>query len=120
LAVQFGGLPVQLAQPRVGRAGHQVLGAFGGSALAAGLLARAVAELLRTLSPLTMLLGPWSGHAETVPRTPPSDAGPPGIPAASGESTRVTLTADRRPLACFDGDAGRWRIDEGTRSTFAS
>lgn len=69
LAVQVGGLPVQLAQVATGRVDHQVLGAFGGCALAAGLLARAVAELLRAPSPLTMLLGTWSGHDHTVLRT---------------------------------------------------
>jgi beta-glucosidase len=31
-----------------------------------------------------------------------------------GESRRVTLTADPRLLARFDGDTGQWRIDEGT------
>jgi beta-glucosidase len=31
-----------------------------------------------------------------------------------GESREVTLTADRRLLARFDGDAGQWRIDGGT------
>jgi beta-glucosidase len=31
-----------------------------------------------------------------------------------GESRRITLTADPRLLARFDGDAGRWRITEGT------
>jgi beta-glucosidase len=31
-----------------------------------------------------------------------------------GESRQVTLTADPRLLARFDGDAGQWRIDEGT------
>jgi hypothetical protein len=66
LAVQVGGLPVQLAQAGIGRVGHQVLRAFGGCALAASLLARAVAELLRAPSPLTMLLGTWSGHDPTV------------------------------------------------------
>ncbi len=30
-----------------------------------------------------------------------------------GESRRVTLTADRRLLARFDGDAGAWRVDGG-------
>jgi beta-glucosidase len=35
-----------------------------------------------------------------------------------GESRHVTLTADPRLLARFDGDAGRWRITEGTY-TFA-
>jgi len=30
-----------------------------------------------------------------------------------GASREVTLTADRRLLARFDGDAGHWRIDEG-------
>jgi beta-glucosidase len=31
-----------------------------------------------------------------------------------GESRQVTLTADRRLLARFDGDAGQWHIAEGT------
>jgi beta-glucosidase len=31
-----------------------------------------------------------------------------------GESRRVTLTADPRLLARFDGNAGQWRIDAGT------
>src|SRR5215468_39295 len=31
-----------------------------------------------------------------------------------GETRRITLTADPRLLARFDGDAGRWRITEGT------
>jgi beta-glucosidase len=31
-----------------------------------------------------------------------------------GESRQVTLTADPRLLAHFDGDAGQWRIAEGT------
>jgi beta-glucosidase len=31
-----------------------------------------------------------------------------------GESRRVTLTADRRLLARFDGDAGQWHIAPGT------
>ena len=31
-----------------------------------------------------------------------------------GESRQVTLTAEPRLLARFDGDAGQWRIDEGT------
>ena len=34
-----------------------------------------------------------------------------GIPP--GESGRVTLTADRRLLARFDGTAGQWRINQG-------
>jgi beta-glucosidase len=32
----------------------------------------------------------------------------------SGESREVTITADRRLLARFDGEAGQWRIEEGT------
>jgi beta-glucosidase len=31
-----------------------------------------------------------------------------------GESRRLTVAADRRLLARFDGAAGQWRIDEGT------
>jgi beta-glucosidase len=31
-----------------------------------------------------------------------------------GESRRVTMTADPRLLAHFDGAAGQWRLDEGT------
>ena len=31
-----------------------------------------------------------------------------------GESRKVMLTVDPRLLARFDGDAGKWRIDEGT------
>jgi beta-glucosidase len=31
-----------------------------------------------------------------------------------GESGRVTLTADRRLLARFDGTAGQWRINQGS------
>jgi Fibronectin type III-like domain len=31
-----------------------------------------------------------------------------------GESRQVTLTADPRLLASFDGTAGHWRIAEGT------
>jgi beta-glucosidase len=31
-----------------------------------------------------------------------------------GESRQVTVTADRRLLARFDGNAGQWHIDEGT------
>jgi beta-glucosidase len=31
-----------------------------------------------------------------------------------GESRQVTVTADRRLLARFDGDAGQWRVTEGT------
>jgi len=31
-----------------------------------------------------------------------------------GESRRVTMTADPRLLARFDGNAGRWRIAGGT------
>jgi beta-glucosidase len=31
-----------------------------------------------------------------------------------GESRQVTLSADPRLLARFDGDAGQWRIDDGT------
>ena len=31
-----------------------------------------------------------------------------------GESRQVTLTADRRLLARFDGEGGQWRIDAGT------
>jgi beta-glucosidase len=31
-----------------------------------------------------------------------------------GESREVTMTADRRLLARFDGQAGHWRIEEGT------
>jgi beta-glucosidase len=31
-----------------------------------------------------------------------------------GESRQVSLTADARLLARFDGDAGQWRIHEGT------
>src|SRR4051812_48722360 len=67
-AVQLGGLPVQLAQARVGRIGHQALGAFGGYALAGGVLACAVTELLRAPSPLAMLLRIGSGHHHTVMR----------------------------------------------------
>ena len=57
LAMEVRGLPVQLAQARVGRVGHQALAAFGGRALATGLLVCTVAELLRAPRPLTMLLG---------------------------------------------------------------
>lgn len=32
----------------------------------------------------------------------------------AGESRRVTVTADPRLLARYDGDAGQWRIDEGS------
>lgn len=32
----------------------------------------------------------------------------------AGESRRVTVTADPRLLARYDGDAGHWRIDEGS------
>jgi hypothetical protein len=71
LAMQVGGLPVQLAQARVGRVGHQVLAAFGGRALAAGLLARPLAELLRAPSPFTMPLETSIGHDQTVPRNCP-------------------------------------------------
>lgn len=31
-----------------------------------------------------------------------------------GESRQVTLTADRRLLARFDGTAGRWHVTAGT------
>jgi beta-glucosidase len=31
-----------------------------------------------------------------------------------GESRQVTVTADRRLLARFDGNSGQWHIDEGT------
>ena len=79
-AMQIGDLPVQLAQARVGRLGHQVLGAFGRHALTGGPLSRAVAELLRAPSPLTMLLGPRSGHTETLPRAPCRSLQAPGPP----------------------------------------
>ncbi|MCC6946283.1 MAG: glycoside hydrolase family 3 C-terminal domain-containing protein [Bradyrhizobiaceae bacterium] len=36
------------------------------------------------------------------------------VPLKPGESKRVTVTADPRLLARFDGKAGRWRIAEGT------
>ncbi|MGZ4912603.1 MAG: fibronectin type III-like domain-contianing protein [Halobacteriota archaeon] len=29
------------------------------------------------------------------------------------ESQQIIVTADPRLLACFDGDAGQWRITEG-------
>jgi beta-glucosidase len=36
------------------------------------------------------------------------------VELAPGESRQVTLTADRRLLARFDGDAEQWHIAEGT------
>jgi len=47
VAMQVGGLPVQVAQARVGRVGHQVLAAFVSRALAAGLLAPARSVVAR-------------------------------------------------------------------------
>ena len=67
--MQVSGLPVQLAQVRIGRIDHQTLAAFGGRALGTGLLMRPVAELLRAPSPLAMLFGPCTGHDWTVLRT---------------------------------------------------
>jgi hypothetical protein len=67
-AVRCGGPPMEIGQHRVGRLGHQLLAAFGGRALAAGLLTRLVAELLRAPSPLAMLLGTRTGHDRTVLR----------------------------------------------------
>jgi hypothetical protein len=84
LAMEVPGLPVQLAQARVGGLGHQVLAAFGGRALATGLLVRAVAELLRPPSPLTMLLGTWSVHDRTVLRRP----------AVRGQHDRLAVYAE--------------------------
>ena len=37
-----------------------------------------------------------------------------GFEIRPGESRRVTLTADRRMLARFDGTAGQWRINQGS------
>jgi hypothetical protein len=34
----------------------------------------------------------------------------------AGESNEVTVTADRRLLARFDGKAGKWSIAEGTHN----
>jgi beta-glucosidase len=36
-----------------------------------------------------------------------------GFEMPPGESRRVTMTADRRLLARFDGTAGQWRINRG-------
>ena len=37
-----------------------------------------------------------------------------GFEIPPGESPRVTLTADRRLLARFDGTAGQWRLNQGS------
>jgi beta-glucosidase len=39
---------------------------------------------------------------------------PNGFEIPPAESRRVTLTADRRLLARFDGTAGQWRINQGS------
>jgi beta-glucosidase len=36
------------------------------------------------------------------------------VELAPGESKQVTVTADRRLLARFDGNAGQWRISGGS------
>ncbi|EUA43949.1 fibronectin type III-like domain protein [Mycobacterium xenopi 4042] len=36
------------------------------------------------------------------------------VELAPGESRRVTIEADPRVLARYDGSAGSWRIDEGS------
>jgi hypothetical protein len=82
LTVQVGSLPVQLAQARVGRAGHQILAALGGRPLAGDLLTRPIAELLGAPSALTMLLEICGGHNPTVlPRPLPPDIGPQALHA---------------------------------------
>jgi hypothetical protein len=55
LLVQLGGLPMEIAQHRIGRFGHQPLAALGRLALAEGPLARPLTELLGAPSPLAML-----------------------------------------------------------------
>src|SRR5204862_4508399 len=75
LAMEFGGLPVNLAQGRVGAVGHQLLAALGGGLLVGLLLSRPVGELLRTPSPLMVLLGISGGHDSTLlPQSPRAKA----------------------------------------------
>ena len=107
LAVQVGGLSMDLAQARMGPVSYQALAAFGGDALAAGPLTRPIAELPCALSPLAMLLGTLSRHDLTVPRSsddvrrrrsgPPPDVG-----------FRTRLVAAR--AACRGGDGGRCHL----------
>jgi hypothetical protein len=65
-AVQRGGTAMELDQRGVVLLGEEALAALGGSALRAGGLARAVAELLRASSQLAVLLGASGGHTRTL------------------------------------------------------
>ena len=68
LAVQLGGLPMEITERWVGRFGHEALAAFGSLALPVRTLARPIAELLGTPSPLAMLRGARCIHDWTVLR----------------------------------------------------
>jgi hypothetical protein len=62
LAVNGGGLAMEVGEGRVGLFDDEPFAAFGGGAFGTGLFAREVAQLLSSLGALTMLVGGSTGH----------------------------------------------------------